>query len=291
MMECRSGRTDLELQIVQTGALAGTLQGESASQLSTITVVIRPNDRTSSPTAAALPLIVREVGIVDRSFIVKELDAGSYEVIVACTGHVPRRMGAVTIQAGQTWNLEPVVFEGGGQIRGSVRFADGTPATAVHVVTRLSEVGHIFGKPGLFERSGVSREDGTFEIKDVPRGSVRILASCAGYYSRDSIEVVLGNTDKATTVEDIILAKAATIKGRLVSVEGAAVRRGKIIVIDGNAEDLQVEVDADGGFCIDGIRPGNVEVRGSSDSGRRRSDPLTLHLREGETAELEITIK
>lgn len=184
---------------------------------------------------------------------------------------------AVTLQPGAqiaditiTLRTSPVF-----QIRGRVIDIDGTPAKSGAV-----QVMPTSGEPGPL-RSGVQiREDGSFELANVPPGQYRVLAQV---FDPKTPRGVVGEVVISTTGVDnfeLRIPKPVSVKGRvdipvppmaqggptdIVPVEGMnfkpQVRIGlNPVVWDGVSRSYSIETGEDGTFSLDGIQPGKYEL-------------------------------
>jgi protocatechuate 3,4-dioxygenase beta subunit len=146
------------------------------------------------------------------------------------TGHATTRMEVNLSALGEQVSVR---LQRGAQVRGTIRDTDGRPieGAAVHAFQDALEPPELvqFVGPGWARRSTLSAVDGTFELRDVHPGQIRLRATLMPVRGADGAVPPL--TDAARVCElapgtelrwDAVLGEEHSITGLIVDAEGTA---------------------------------------------------------------------
>lgn len=193
----------------------------------------------------------------DGSFVLGGLQSGSYMVLVSASGYGRSRR---QVEAGQDVEF---VLESGGSIAGIVVDEAGRPVEAYEVSAELAErQGSFFWSPNF---RPVAASDGRFALEDLGPGTY-VVGVQAPEYASSSVSNVRVRSGAPTDVGRIRLQRGGTVRGLVVSIEGAPVA-GATVEVQGAAnsgpmggETPQATSDATGAFEVRGVPAGVVEV-------------------------------
>ena len=143
--------------------------------------------------------------------------------------------------------------------------------------------------PATAGQQATAAEDGSFELRGLPPGALRLRASAPGHQAAELSGLDLGADQPLEGIE-LVLAPAAVLEGTVRTPEGAPLPRARIGVRpapmppapDGVAAPpaaVDHPVDGEGRFRIDGLAPGAVVV--AADHDRYREVERSLDLRPG----------
>ena len=228
-------------------------------------------------------------------WVLKKTPAGWYRVIIEAKGFVPRVLGHLNVDDQPRWQA----FDGGlvrpAKVAGRLTGDDGKPLADVEVridgVTTNSGA-HYQSAQGYTLKTD---KDGRFRSDQIPAGRATIWVYKPGY-CRPGLGLPI-----TTPKEDIKLTMIRA--GRIVvTVDfGGKVRNGMYLV----------QVEPEGGIAIgkyggtgnisndtnqitfDNVPPGRYVVRGRPNPGaaNQETDPITIDLKGGKTAEIKLKAK
>ncbi len=193
---------------------------------------------------------------------------GSYEPSVSCEGYQTRdKYDRIEIT---TEDVSGVVWEvdAGATIRGKVLARSGTPIEDARIWARTTG-GAARAKTGW--GGDESARDGSYALEGLKPGTYTLeVSSDRGAPPKDGykIDVAAG----ATVEKDLVLEDVGTIKGVVVDANGAPVTKvnaSAYLVSGGGRGWANREVDENGAFTLEGLRPGEYRVnaqRGWSDA-------------------------
>ena len=159
----------------------------------------------------------------------------------------------------------------GGVIEGVVRSeSTGEPVAHAQVV-HAREAMMSTGGGGSFASDGrmgtvFSREDGTFSIRGLRSGSIRLGARASGAASRAPTVIALGVAEQVSGVE-LYVSAAHSIAGKVVVKQSGEPAEGVTVFASGGGGGAKAiaPTGADGAFVIDGLVPGGYTLRARSD--------------------------
>ena len=190
----------------------------------------------------------------DGSLHVDGVLRGTYEVTAGCDGFIRReKYPPIAITDKDVANLEWAV-DAGAELRGHVLTKSGAPVEGAMLFVRSSGGGG----------SGTSRKDGSYHIDGLNRGNYLVSVQ-----SEQGVSPMAGwKVDVQTTTvdKDLVLDDGGTIKGIVVDADGKPVAGANITAQSDPEGDsassglLPPRSSEDGGFVINGLRPGRVRV-------------------------------
>jgi hypothetical protein len=198
----------------------------------------------------------------DGAFTVGTLLEGSYVCEAEAVGFARRRSSAVVVAS----DTRPIAITlvSGGSIEGIVRGPDGAPAPGAAVRVRLRCAGG-----GGEEQSTRTSDVGAFRFDHLCEGRAQVtgtIGSAAG-----AIDVVVA--DDRVTQADLRLLAAGSISGRVVSADGAPASVLVSAYMRASGRHLLARSDATGAFTFEGLAPGDVSIKASSDGAFFAGDP------------------
>jgi len=184
----------------------------------------------------------------------------------------------VGLEAGQTTAEIEIRLETASTIRGVVADHEQKPVSGALVATAAVDGGH--------GSVAVSQEDGSFVLTEVPRGTVRFTAFP---YDVVTPQTFLANQPVHEGVV-IEVSSLGTIIGHVVHA-GKPVADASISIQGPNDRELgPIHADADGRFEARGLRPGPWTLYASNDHEGSFGGPSTVHISNGQTADVTIDI-
>jgi protocatechuate 3,4-dioxygenase beta subunit len=271
-----SARLELgDLMLDAAVALAGTVVDEQARPVVGATVEAR------APATA----VWRSRAATDGqgSFALAGLPAGEpLEVTVRHPDFVPARLADLAAPAEGV----EVVLRAGAVLSGRVVDASGrgVPEAVVlaSVTARPGEgTGAAAGPPEVDQR-GVDPE-GRFRFADLPAGTATVRASAPGYQPADRAGVEIDAAAPVGEEIELVLEPAAALAGVVRAPDGAPAAGARVTVLrPASAAPAAASAFADhgGGFRLDGLEPGPIEVMAEHDHWRSAVRSFDLALGE-----------
>ncbi|MEO6325005.1 MAG: carboxypeptidase regulatory-like domain-containing protein [Thermoanaerobaculia bacterium] len=228
----------------------------------------------------------------DGKFLLPNVPAGTWTVIVESKGYQTARVGSIVVAEGVTKENVEIKATAGGTLKG--RVSDGRSGRAVPEAAITSETGEGGGLGGLMRIGGGESEvttdaDGRFEIEGLAVGKLRVTARHADYSeTTESVELREGGANV-----DLHLSKGSTIGGTVFS-DG---RQG-VAGVDVNlapagesgfgrmgfgAGAQATQTDATGRFHFEHLNAGRYSVTASLRSAT--SAPADVVVQEGDSKE------
>ncbi|MFN2443425.1 MAG: carboxypeptidase regulatory-like domain-containing protein [Thermoanaerobaculia bacterium] len=204
----------------------------------------------------------------DGGFTLSDLPPGPATVMASNMGSNIREIRMTEAPEG---NLV-IEIPAGGTVRGRVvEKSTGRPVTNFEVGPSGERRGSgmvMMGPPNL---TRFQSDDGTFEIDNIPEGSIELLVQASGYVSgkMPGIEVKPGGV---TDDIEIPLETGTRITGRVLGPDGSAVARAAISTVEGSSpmpmarRNNAVMSDGDGNYILEGIPEGEMELRAAHQS-------------------------
>ncbi|HEX6903329.1 MAG TPA: carboxypeptidase regulatory-like domain-containing protein [Thermoanaerobaculia bacterium] len=119
-------------------------------------------------------------------------------------------------------------------------------------------------------RSARSNSDGRFEITALPEGEVKLDVRAPGLIPLEAFEVAIPRPDTAPELT-LTLRRGARLEGRVTTTDGKPVPGARVSVDTGSALS-----DAEGAYTVDGLAPGQQEVRVFHPHYKRIARPLLI---------------
>lgn len=243
----------------------------------------------------ALPRESRRAGDLagDLSFEWGGVAAGvPLDVRVRPEDFAARKSGRFELQPGEHLELE-LALSAGGSLAGSVRDDQGRAVDDAEIEVEIDPV--MMGRGGYEVRSGKTSDDGTFDLRAVAPGKLKLLVSADGLLD-DSLDVELKEGERRADLA-IVLGSGSSIAGRVRMSDGTPVPDAKVRVefdpasLSGMAAFNAMRgangdgtTDAQGAFEVRGLGKGPFLVRASLDkdgeSWRARKSPVAPDTRD-----------
>jgi hypothetical protein len=224
-------------------------------------------------------------------WILKNAPVGWFRVVIDADGYVPRVIGHAKLDEQPRWQR----YDGGlarpATVSGRVTDDAGQPLADVDV--RLADV--VAGDDGSYNSPDEFRiktgADGRFEFTKVPIGTARVWINKIGYCRPG-----LGPTVSTPTKDlDLTMLKSAQLR---VTVDFTGTQRPDDYMIDIEPEGGSKigswggsgSIDATNIKTFSDVPPGRYVIHGHPNphSENERTDPVTVELRGGETAEISL---
>jgi uncharacterized GH25 family protein len=262
-IQVESGIEPLEIRLEEGVSIAGRVVRPDGTGVSDVNINVMDD---VSRRVWASPVTTGP----DGAFTFADLRPGSVTVMATSIGQNIREIR--TTEAPES-NLI-IEVPAGGTIRGRVvDKGTGRPVTSFEVGPSGERRGGgmvMMGPPNL---SRFQSDDGSFEIADIPEGSVELLVQAAGYVSTKvpGIEVKAGGV---TDDVEISIEAGTRITGRVLGPDGSAVPRAAISrVAEGpvapgpvGRRNEAVVSDGEGNYILEGIPEGDIELRATHQS-------------------------
>ena len=205
-----------------------------------------------------------------------------------------RKSGRFELRPGEHRELE-IALTAGGTLAGSVRDDQGKPVAKAEIEVEIDPV--MMGRGGYEVRSGETLEDGTFELRAVAAGKLKLLVSADGKLD-DSLEVQLEEGERRGDLA-IVLGSGSAIAGRVRWPDGSPVADAEVRVefdpasLSGmsafnamRGASGEGKTDAQGNFEVHGLGKGPFLVRASLEKDgatwRARKSPIAPDTRDVE---------
>ncbi len=139
---------------------------------------------------------------------------------------------------------------------------------------------------GGLRRAAVTDEEGTYEIRDVEPGPIRLLVSHPDYATREVGANVkrTGRADRALELPPVDLQEPGRVEGQVVNSRGEPVRGARVAVglapaflPVGVTPPSTTTSDAQGRFVLEGLSPGTIDLEAyAPDVGRGAASGVTI---------------
>jgi hypothetical protein len=221
-----------------------------------------------------------------------------YHAELAAPPFVPQTSADVEVAPGTTTTLD-LVLRLGATVRGRVLGEDGKPIAGAEIGA-YSEGLDVFGPQmyGLQQKTG---PDGTFEIRGIPTGELRLWAEAKGFLPEDSNlpPLRLGEVRENVVVRLLL---GLTISGRVLDPEGKPAGNARIHCVRRGATDPVPEEEwdvvsaSDGTFRITGMRDGgppmniHVSFERPAKGPQEKTRTYEAHLKDVEAGTRDLTV-
>jgi len=275
------GDEPLELQrwtVARGATVTGTVTDDSGRPIPDVMVAAEPVDPGDEPTWA------QSNADAEGRFVLEGLRPARYAIKAYSREHV----GHAEVEVAVPERSEGVRLElsGGATLRGSVTDATGAPVPGLRV--RLT---------GANDTWQDVRDDGTFEIRGLVPGDVRVTVEADGNplptpgRHADAMpgEAVTITTDVAATVSLVVVSTHETIRGTVTHGDSPVVDAFVSATLEGQGgsrSSPSVLTDQDGHFVLEGLRPGDYTVRAHRRGGGGEGE--TKHVPSGGTTEVDL---
>jgi uncharacterized GH25 family protein len=207
----------------------------------------------------------------DGRFLIKSLDAGSFDVTLEPPDYTDIVKEGVKLRSGETTDLGTLRVKESKSIAGRITDTNGQPIAGA-VISGLWLAGE-----ARLSREALSKDDGRFKLAGLGDEPVRNLTVRATGYTEASREGAL----PGDTAVDFTLEKTGSIVGR-VQLEGGAIppafrvqafpeakekqeRPGFRVVFSNGPDEDQIFTDSSGRFRLDGVDAGMVTITAKAD--------------------------
>ena len=247
-------RMVVELNGSESGGMMGRFQSEESRTM------VRTEDGRYE--ARALPTALFWTGEVDTP------------------DYVNSRTNALKLKPGEDAQLE-VKLDMGGRISGVVLTENGEPLEGAELSARPANDTR-FWMGGGESTKAESEDDGSFELRGVQAGEVRLTVSLDGYLPPEPSEFELNEAEERGGLQ-LVMSDGLAIRGTVLWPDGSPVQGASVGVETGeestnrwgrNNKQLWVETDERGAFLLTGLNENDYRIRANSDdkdgSGRWR---------------------
>lgn len=277
------GDTGVRLVIAAPGRVVGTLS-LAASHRPPSFATVRVGSRPAMPVAGG-------------AFDIEDLQPGDYDMTI----HGPEFaeiVQRVHVASGATTDLGAITARAGRRLRGTVVGTDGQPiaGATVSVGDLLVSVQGAEGQLGNLQdainiRTGVSAEDGSFEVIGIPHSSTSAVADHATR-GRSAMATIPEGADDPPPVKLVVHA-LGTISGQ-VTLDGAAA--ADVMVSDApkdaGAQATLVRTDSQGHFTLDRVTEGSHVLQAiQQQQGAMKAASTTANVVAGQVTTVVLDIK
>lgn len=254
-IQVQSGIEPLEVQLTEGATITGRVVRPDGSGVSDVNVSLMSNQTRLEPNPA--------VTGPDGGFTLTDLTPGP---VTLWAMSFEQNIREIRTTEAPTADLV-IEIPAGGTIRGRVvDKGTGRPVTNFEVGPSGERRGAGVVMMGPANLTRFQSDDGSFELENIPEGSVELLAQAAGYVSAKmpGVEVKPGGV---TDDVEIQIEPGTRITGRVLGPDGAPVSRAGISrVAESSAgpaarRNETVATDGDGNYVLEGIPEGEIELR------------------------------
>lgn len=223
--------------------------------------VTRKGQAVTDAHVSLLPTVASATTDSDGRYVLEGLSAGNFNLFAAnpqaFTNH------SVTLAAGETQNVD-LELESGGEVVGNVVDRAGNPVigVVVRLVAGEDECRSLTDVNGAFDCATLAgHRDYHVSVFPGAGESAAYRPAAGGEFPLVHVE------DGDTVVRDVRLAidhEELAIRGKVIDDTGATVPDARVTKVgDANlwGDPMRTHADADGGFIIDGLAPGNYDLR------------------------------
>ncbi len=201
--------TDTDGNIVPGAILRLRTSVEMKGEMAMITAMF--------PVAAGKPYYASK----DGNYVISRLEPGTYDIDVIAMGYAKKSIKKYVVDKPE--QVENIVLNVGGSIKGNVVNSAGEPVSGVEMVAFLTPKSEREDTPGINRRDmeeammflnaqGASQtttnSNGEFILKNLPEGLFTVVARKRGY--QQSIE---RDVEAGTTINDLVVDKTSAIEG------------------------------------------------------------------------------
>ncbi len=239
----------------------------------------------------------------DGRFELKDLPAGTFDLVVRGRGFAPLTVPALAIPAGKgAVDLGTVMLAPGATVRGLVVDAQGNPVEGAEVRAKAAkrELIQIFASRDSGPADAVSAADGSFALEDrSPGEALDLTVSHPGYGPASTPGVAVPREAPVR----VVLQATSRVSGRAVDPDGKPVAGAGIYLSELEAQSVEGDsflspsgrshrgvTDDEGGFVLDDVSPGPISLRGEA-PGRQPAKLESLEVKAGQDlAGLEVVL-
>jgi protocatechuate 3,4-dioxygenase beta subunit len=267
-------------EVVVTLAEAGHLEGrvlseEDGKPIAEARVELTPDDNNyDRPGYVDLSAVTDE----DGHFSIEEVPPGSYTANATEENHLPVNK-PVTVAEGEHAKLE-LRMQIGLVLHGKVVNGHNQPVADARIVDQI---------PGNFDDNehwfAHTEEDGSFELHGLPHGAQVLVVTA------DEHPELVQSIDLPSAGEVVLkLLDGASLDGVVHGPDGPVENAQVQFIADAHSgSDAQASTDDEGHFHMGGITPGTGTLIVAA-QGLAPSDPVNVHLHEGQTNHVEVTL-
>ncbi len=141
-------------------------------------------------------------------------------------------------------------------------------------------------EPDALHPEAVTREDGTYTLSGIPFGEFSVSAAHPTWGPSESVNLMQGQNDLTIELRPATAVAGRVFDGEGTPIAGATVRAVSLFAFGSGAGDLgQATTDATGGFEIDALPAGRIQIRAEAEGFPSRSSGRSIVLVEGETVD------
>jgi large repetitive protein len=255
-IQVQRGIEPLEVRLTEGATITGRVVRPDGSGVPDVQIGAITNTRLQSNEAVTGP---------DGGFTLADLMPGA---VTLWATNVAQNIREIRNTEAPTTDLV-IGIPAGGTIRGRVvDKGTGRPITSFEVGPSGERRGAGMVMMGPANLTRFQSDDGSFELENIPEGSLELLAQAPGYVSArmPGVEVKPGGV---TDEVEIKLEPGTRITGRVLGPDGSPVSRARISkVAESSAEAFPVArsnetvaSDGDGNYVMEGLPEGEVELR------------------------------
>lgn len=239
-------------------------------------------------------VVAETVADVQGRWVLKQAPAGWHRVVVEMDGYVPRVVGYAQFDDQPCWHSYRGGLSHPAPVSGSITDDAGEPLADVEV--RLGDV--VSGADGRYESPHEYRSqtdaNGRFHLEQVPIGSATIWPHKAGYCRPGLGQPI------TTPAKDVALHMMKSARVR-VTIDFAGRDRPAGYIVHMAPEGGEAvgkwsgsgNIDAENHLSFDDVPPGRYVLHGQPNpsAANEHTEPLTIELKGGQTAEIKLSAK
>ncbi|MCH9648037.1 MAG: carboxypeptidase-like regulatory domain-containing protein [Deltaproteobacteria bacterium] len=225
------------IELSRSASLEIAVRGTDGSPVLGVEAELRHLSQVQARTGDRLPSVRTWVDPVGGRAVARKLvPSEPYEIVVGAPGFAPVTRPWSPPASGGTTSLD-LILEPANRLRGRVTSASGEPLGQVEVVLvaasgfalrRQVAVGARLRAPALATASTAA--DGTFEIGDLPRGPVDLIARRKGFSPTSRSGIRFPQKGRQTDLGTLTLGPTLHLQGRVVDSEGQGVEGAEIFL-------------------------------------------------------------
>jgi hypothetical protein len=289
--QAATGSDNVEIVLEPAGVIAGSVVDETGRPVETFTVVAQDSRPEGGGMISGAQL--REtLTPTDGRFQLDGAAAGTWVVTVEAPDLAPVTVSDVKVSARATTDIGQVRLTRGGTLRGSVVDPDGRPVPAAQVTARGGGSEFVSYGDRLVASTDI---DGAFEIKGIPTGTVKAMASHPNY-AKAQVSGIEVDPAKGPAQTRMVMTQGGRIEGWARQRDGSPMLGVQVRLWPAESGALMgppelVPIQADGSFLIEHVAPGRHRATLMAGSAGRLHSTQTreVNVHEGETVTVDFS--
>jgi Carboxypeptidase regulatory-like domain len=247
----------IALVLPESGVISGHVVDELGNPVSRFVIdviVAGPGDMPAPP-----PVFSRRFTSLDGAFRIDQLPGWDVVVRAGSEGYAPAYSPEMSVPVGVTRQID-LTLSRGCELTGKVVDASGAPAPRILVDAEAQVGAGALGGDLSVQTAeqAETREDGSFRLENVPRGTVLVRA-----YGEDSAvtttSIEVADCAKLQPIK-VVVAAGSTLSGVAHDGDGAPIPGARLTLMHRATGFISARTDAEGHFHFDRLPPGRARL-------------------------------